>query len=79
MDQSVLQRRPITPENLSELTQLFARCWKEVVTHRPQLAHPDNEASLRRTISSRIISAWEHGVDDMQELRRRALRDILLR
>jgi hypothetical protein len=78
MDQSVLQQRhPITPEKLSELTQLFSSCWEELVTHQPQLLHPENETSLRRTLASRIIDGWECGIDDMQELRRRALQDIV--
>jgi hypothetical protein len=77
MDQSPLsQRHPITPEKLSELTHLFMSCWDEVVTH--QLVQPENEASLRRTIASRIISAWERGVEDMEELRKSALQDIIL-
>jgi hypothetical protein len=64
---------------LSELTQLFMSCWEEIVRHQPQLVHPENEASLRRTIASRIISGCECGIDDMEELRRRALREIGLR
>jgi hypothetical protein len=70
------ERHPVSPEKLSELTQLLTSCWEDVVTHR--LVHPENEVSLRRTIASRIISAWEHGIDDIQELRRRALQDIVL-
>jgi hypothetical protein len=71
------ERHPVTPEKLSELTQLFTNCWEELVTHR--LVHPDNEISLRRMIASRIISGWERGIEDMQELRRTALRDIVQR
>ena len=74
MDQSPSQRHPITPEKLSELTQLFTSCWEEVESR--QLVHPDNEASLRRTIASRIISAWERGVEDVEELRGKALQGI---
>ena len=55
------ERHPVSPEKLSELTQLLTSCWEDVVTHR--LVHPENEVSLRRTIASRIISAWEHGID----------------
>jgi hypothetical protein len=75
MDRSVLQRHPITPERLSELTQLFMSCWEEMVTRQPALVLPENEASLRRTIAARIISGWERGVEDMEELRKSALQE----
>jgi hypothetical protein len=67
-------RHPITPEKLSALAQLFTSCWEEVESH--QVVHPENEASLRRTIASRIISAWERGVEDVKELRGQALQGI---
>jgi hypothetical protein len=57
MDRSVLQRHPITPERLSELTQLFMSCWEEMVTRQPALVLPENEASLRRTIAAQTFRA----------------------
>jgi hypothetical protein len=76
MDQALLEKHPITPEKLSELAQLLTSCWEEVETR--QLVNPENEASLRRTIASRIISAWEQGIEDVEELRGQALQGIVL-
>jgi hypothetical protein len=62
---------------LAELVRLFTECWEAVVARRPDLALHHGEDSLRNTIASRIITGAADGVDDIEELRRRALFGIL--
>jgi hypothetical protein len=65
------------PEKLAELEQLFATCWETAIAKRPDLILHHGEASLRNTIASRIITEAADGLDDMDELRRKALFGIL--
>ena len=65
------------PEKLAELAELLQACWVAVVAKQPSLADPQMGSSLRNLMASRIIDGAAAGVDDVQELRRRALDCIL--
>jgi hypothetical protein len=66
-----------SPQKLGELEQLLRACWEEVISTRPDLVDTENESSLRNGIASRLIKAAATGEVDSEELRRRALEDIL--
>jgi len=65
------------PDNLSRLHHLFHSCWDEVRTKISSSLIAENESSLRQTIAARIFAEAGRGVVDPQELRRKALLDLL--
>jgi hypothetical protein len=65
------------PEKLAQLAELFRACWVDVVVRQPSLEDPQFGSSARNLIASRIMIGAAAGVDDLQELRRRALDGIL--
>jgi hypothetical protein len=68
----------ISPEKLEPLAQVLEACWAEVIAKHPGLDDPQTGPSLRNLIASRILNGAAVGrVDDVQELRRRALDGIL--
>ncbi len=67
----------LDPEKLAELAELFRACWAEAVAKKPSLDDPQMGSSLRNLIASRILNGAAAGMDDAQELQRRALDGIL--
>jgi hypothetical protein len=65
------------PDSLSRLHHLFHSCWDEVRTEMSSSLNVENESSLRQTIAARILAEAGRGVVDPQELRRKALLDLL--
>ena len=67
----------VSPEKLEPLAQVLDACWAEVVAKQPGLDDPQRGPSLRNLMASRILNGAAAGVEDLQELRRRALDGIL--
>ena len=65
------------PDSLSRLHHLFHLCWDEVRTEISSSLNAEDESSLRQTIAARIFAEADRGVVDSQELRRKALLDLL--
>ena len=65
------------PASLSRLHHLFHSRWDEVRTEISLSLNAENESSLRQTIAVRIFAEAGRGVVDPQELRRKALFDLL--
>jgi hypothetical protein len=65
------------PDSLSRLHHLFHLCWDEVRTEISSSLNAESESSLRQTIAARILAEAGRGVVDPQELRRKALLDLL--
>ena len=65
------------PQTLSRLHHLFHSCWDEVRTEISYSLNAENEWLLRQTIAARIFAEAGRGVVDSQELRRKALIDLL--
>jgi hypothetical protein len=62
------------PNSLSRLHNLFHSCWDEVLSSS---LDAEKESFLRQTIAARIFAEAGRGVVDPQELRRKALLDLL--
>jgi len=67
----------VSPEKLEQLAQVLDACWAEVIAKQPGLGHPQTATSVRNLMASRILNGAAAGVDDVQELWRRALDGIL--
>jgi hypothetical protein len=67
----------VSPEKLEPLAQVLEACWAEVIAKQPGLDDPKMGPSLRNLMASRILNGAAAGVEDLQELRRRALDGIL--
>lgn len=65
------------PQTLSRLQYLFHSCWDEVRTEILSSLNAEDKSSLRQTIAARIFAEAGRGVVDFQELRRKALIDLL--
>ena len=65
------------PQTLSRLHHLFHSCWDEVRTEILSSLNAEDKSSLRQTIAARIFAEAGRGVVDSQELRRKALIDLL--
>ena len=65
------------PQTLSRLHYLFHSCWDEVRTEILSSLNAEDKSSLRQTIAARIFAEAGRGVVDSQELRRKALIDLL--
>ena len=65
------------PQTLSRLHHLFHSCWDEVRTEISYSLNAEDEWLLRQTIAARIFAEAGRGVVDPQELRRKALIDLL--
>jgi hypothetical protein len=65
------------PQTLSRLHHLFHSCWDEVRTEISYSLNAEDEWLLRQTIAARIFAEAGRGVVDSQELRRKALIDLL--
>jgi hypothetical protein len=67
----------LDPQTLSRLHHLFHSCWDEVRTEISSSLNAEDESSLRQTIAARIFAEAGRGEVDSQELRRKALIDLL--
>lgn len=67
----------VSPEKLETLAQVLEACWAEVIAKQPGLDDPQTGSLVRNLMASRILNGAAAGVDDVQELRRRALDGIL--
>lgn len=65
------------PQTLSRLHHLFHSCWDEVRTEISYSLNAEDEWLLRQTIAARIFAEAGRGVVNSQELRRKALIDLL--
>jgi hypothetical protein len=65
------------PQTLSRLHHVFHSCWDEVRTDISSSLNAEDNSSLRQTIAVRIFAEAGRGVVDSQELRRKALIDLL--
>ena len=65
------------PASLSRLHHLFHSCWDEVRTGISSSLNAEDESSLRQTIAARIFAEAGRGVVDSQELRRKAIIDLV--